>query len=267
MAAELLATIGRWRLDRVRVRVEAASVSGQAGLDRVQQVVHLRRRQVAIQRVAQRVDGAVGAGHEVEGGLAGLDRCLVADVAARGGTRVAPGAVQPLAAHEADAGIRERRGQPRDRVGREQRVRVGEHEHLAARLGHATVEGGRLAGAFLAHQTHAVVGVALHARVRVVGRAVGDHDDLELVARVALARERAVELRRDAVALVVRRDDHRDAGRPAPRRHRGPPEREQAQQQRIAEPRVGEQRGHGPEHDRECGHAATRCGSTPAVSR
>src|SRR6266850_4322019 len=103
VAAELLAAVLRGRLHRLSTGVKAAAIAGQADLDRMQEVVDLRGGQVAIERAAERVDRAVGAGEEAERGLAGLEGGLEAHVAAGGHARVAAGRVEALTAHEADA--------------------------------------------------------------------------------------------------------------------------------------------------------------------
>ena len=235
----------------------------------MQEVVDLGGGEVAVERAAQRVDRAVGAGEEAQPGLTGLERGLEPHVAARRHARVAAGAIQTLAAHEPHAGVGEGRGQPRDRVGGEERVGVREHQHLAARGGDAAVERGRLAGAWLlAHEPHAIVGVALHERVGGVGRAVGDHDRLEPGVRIALAPQRAGELGRDAAGLVVGGHDHRDVWCvPALRFGRDTAARQREQQQGVADPRVAEQGRGRPEDDGEGVHAASLRRSTPAVSR
>jgi hypothetical protein len=167
---ELLPAAGRGRLDRVRRRREARQRAGEDRLDGMQQVVDLVGLEVRVETATHRVDGAVGAGEEAQRALAHLDRGLVAGVGAGDHARVdVDGSVEPLAADHAHERIGERRGQRGERVRREERVGVGEDQHVAARRGHAAVQGRRLPGPrILAQQADAPIGVRAHDRVGAV---------------------------------------------------------------------------------------------------
>ena len=111
-----------------------------------------------------------------------------------------------------------------------------------------------------------VVGVGVHDRIGTVRGSVGHHDDLEPVPGIAL-RERGVELGPDAPGLVVRGDDDRHPRRrPVPRGGRGlGAAASQAQQERVAEPHIDEQRGGEPEG--QPGHHAATSVPQPAAPR
>src|SRR5262249_57910777 len=87
VAAKLAAAVGRRGLHRERVRVEAALVTFERGLDRMQEIVDLGRVEVAVDLTTEPIDRAVGARHESEQALPALEERLVADVAVADGTR------------------------------------------------------------------------------------------------------------------------------------------------------------------------------------
>src|SRR5262249_13051596 len=144
-------------------------------------------------------------------------------------------------------------------------------EVVGGGVGGAAIGGGRLTRArLLPHERDAIVRIALYPGVGSVAGAVRDDDDLDLVAGIALPRERAGELGRDATRLVVRRNDDGDGGQGAAPARRDPASDagERRQQRRIPEPRIDEHGCRAPEDRGQQAHAASLCGRAPAaVSR
>ena len=116
--------------------------------------------------------------------------------------------------HAADGRIGETGAEPAQRVGADDDVGVGEHQHLPPGELRAHVARGVAVDPPRQGHEHVRRVLAQHAE-GVVGRCVVDHDDLVIV-RVARAERR--EAAADVAAAVVDRDDDGEIGRVA---HRG----------------------------------------------
>jgi hypothetical protein len=115
-----------------------------------------------------------------------------------------------VAVDEADLGASvENRGPRADAIGRQRVVGVHEGDVVASRVGDAAIGGRDLPGVGLVHVAHRVA-VARHDLPRTVGRAVVDHDDFELIARMVLT-QHAVQAAADEVTVLIGRDDARHA--------------------------------------------------------
>ena len=114
-----------------------------------------------------------------------------------------------VAGDAGNAGIGEPRHHRPQRPRRQRLAHVGEQQHLAGGAGAHAVERGRLAAARLvAHHGHAAAragGVARGDAVGLVGRAVGEDDDVELVGGI-VERQQRVELGWQIAGGVVRGD-------------------------------------------------------------
>ena len=117
---------------------------------------------------------------------------------------------EQLARHAADARIGERRDQPAHGVGREHLPRVGEDQDVVHRARDAGVERRRLAARRNRDDVDRVAEWREHAQ-RVVGRSVGDDDDLPFAGGI-VEREEILDARAQPECFVARRDDDRHAG-------------------------------------------------------
>ena len=107
--------------------------------------------------------------------------------------------------YRADRRIDERRDELAQRVGREHLPRVGVHDDVVARGGDAGVQRERLAAGRHLDDVHRAA-IARERRHRVVGRSIGDDDDLLLVGGVVEAQE-VVDARSQPRGFIARGDD------------------------------------------------------------
>ncbi len=165
------------------------------------------------ERAADGVKLAVVRRDPPETALQHLDRAIEADVALLGRLHRPPVARDhPPPAHTAHAQVDKVRDERLDRTRVQDGVGIGEDEHIARRRGGRAIERLGLADVLLRCQHHEPrVLEAPQDRFGVVGRAVGEHDDLQPVRRVVQA-QRVADLLLDARAGVAHRDDHADRG-------------------------------------------------------
>ena len=114
---------------------------------------------------------------------------------------------QQLARHGADFGIGERRDERAHRVRREHLARVGEDQDVVDRARDAGIEGRRLAARRRRDDVDGVAEAREDAE-RIVGRSVGDDDDLPPIGRI-VEREEILDARRQPMRFIAGRDDNR----------------------------------------------------------
>ena len=254
-AAGEAAHLGRLLAGHGVGRVDRAVAAGDDVHGDLVVVVDPDLRQVRAQLAADGVERAVGAEDARQGALAPLDERLVAPVeallAAERGLLGPQDAVD--AADAAHPGVGEGPHQPPQAVRPEAARGVAERHDLAPRPLDAVAQHGQLPAVLLEGQyLDPAVRILLGHGHGPVGRAVAQHQDLELALRV-VERHAAFELGAQGVLLVVRGDEQRHR-----RRHVGAPglpandARKDPEQQRVAQVGKPDEADQDPERDGHC---------------